>query len=197
MTFYIFSMSHNIYVSNFYFTVDKETKSFGFPKMNLDVPQPHICSLKTTEYEVLPLISFKSVCGLRQALVPAIFRDDLDLLRVKAKGASEIIRSTFAFQGLMKYAGWVVRCAFRTREFSDVWTSYRMTTRNALSDENLEDRKLRLPLAPREAGGITQRNLTPKPFQENCLLKADSETRMPLASTQASAKFNSSRRHHQ
>ena len=47
-------MSHNIYVSNFYFTVDKETKSFGFPKMNLDVPQPHICSLKTTEYEVLP-----------------------------------------------------------------------------------------------------------------------------------------------
>lgn len=99
MTFYIFSMSHNIYVFNFYFTVDKETKSFGFPKMNLDVPQPHICSLKTTEYEVLPLISFKGVCGLRQALVPAIFREDLDLLRVKAKGASDIIRSTFAFQG--------------------------------------------------------------------------------------------------
>ena len=73
--------------------------------MNLDVPQPHICSLKTTEYEVLPLISFKGVCGLRQVLVPAIFRDDLDLLRVKAKGASDIIRSTFAFQGLMKYAG--------------------------------------------------------------------------------------------
>ena len=100
MTFYIFSMSHNIYVSNFYFTVDKETKSFGFLKMNMDVPQPHICSLKTTEYEVLPLISFKGVCSLRQATsVLAIFRDDLDLLRVKAKGASDIIRSTFAFQG--------------------------------------------------------------------------------------------------
>ena len=111
-------------------------------------------------------------CGLRQVLVPAIFRDDLDLLRVKAKGASDIIRSTFAFQGLMKYAGWVFRCAFRTREFSDVWTSYRMTTRNALSDENLRDRKLRLPLAPHEAGGITQRNSTSRPFQENCLLKA-------------------------
>ena len=68
MTFYIFSMSHNIYVSNFYFTVDKETKSFGFPKMNLDVPQPHICSLKTTEYEGLPLISFKGVAACAKLL---------------------------------------------------------------------------------------------------------------------------------
>ena len=33
----------------------KKKKSFGFPKMNMDVPQPHICSLKTTEYKVLPL----------------------------------------------------------------------------------------------------------------------------------------------
>lgn len=104
MTFYIFSMSHNIYVSNFYFTVDKETKSFGFPKMNMDVHQPHICSLWTTEYEVLPLISFKGV-RLASSYCSGNFRDDLDLLRVKVKGASGIIRSTFAFQGLMKYAG--------------------------------------------------------------------------------------------
>ena len=58
----------------------KKKKSFGFPKMNMDVPQPHICSLKTTEYEVLPLISFKGVCGLRQALVPTIFRDGTILI---------------------------------------------------------------------------------------------------------------------
>ena len=168
MTFYIFSMSHNIYVFNFYFTVDKETKSFGFPKMNLDVPQPHICSLKTTEYEVLPLISFKGVCGLRQALVPAIFRDDLDLLRVKAKGASDIIRSTFAFQGSWSTQGALrfsnkgifgrldfipndnLKCAFR-------WKSGRSETSIAIGAT--------------WAGEITQRNSISKPFQENCLLE--------------------------
>ena len=85
MTFYIFSMSHNIYVFNFCFTVDKKNKPFGFTKNWMKFLHTHLSLSEQRNMRTLQHISIKGACGLRQAIVPAIFRYGPNILRVNMK----------------------------------------------------------------------------------------------------------------